>query len=184
MGVLKYRDPETHEWKVAGQYPAQATNPGAAAVHAAQHATDGSDPITPDAIGAVAKSGGTVTGELLFDVAGQVFPALHAGNIETAGLARIATGSYTGAGGYGTGSPNTLTFDFVPKFVVVKEAASDTKFGGYCWLSPITHGPVCYPETRYVTITWDGKTIRWYNAESSIYQLNRYGVVYHYVAIG
>ena len=32
---------------------------------------------------------------------------------------KIATGSYTGTGTYGVSNPNSLTFDFVPKFVIM-----------------------------------------------------------------
>lgn len=35
--------------------------------------------------------------------------------------ARIATGSYVGTGTYGSGNPNTLTFEFEPKIVIVYE---------------------------------------------------------------
>ena len=42
--------------------------------------------------------------------------------LKQAGAVQIATGSYVGTGTYGADHPCSLTFDFVPKEVIIQEA--------------------------------------------------------------
>ena len=93
--------------------------------------------------------------------------------------ARIATGSYTGTGTYGPSNPNSLTFGFVPKLVVVRATGGD---GGHSWIIGCNHGKG--GNDAWVTITWNSNTVAWYHNSSADYQLNASGTKYYYLAIG
>lgn len=100
---------------------------------------------------------------------------------------KIATGSYRGTGTYGTKNPCTLTFEFVPKFVIVCRRDETNCTNGYTffWINPATtinfnnNGSTywCYPSLN-------GTTFSWYNTESSAYQLNHTNYDYDYIAWG
>lgn len=100
---------------------------------------------------------------------------------------RIATGSYKGTNVNGQNKPNTLTFDFVPKFVLVSKRGETNVNGGatFIWISTgttlnfINNGSNywCHP-------TLNGKTLSWWNAESPSYQLNSSLYEYDYFAWG
>lgn len=99
--------------------------------------------------------------------------------------AQIAIGSYTGTGQYGAGSPNSLTFDFVPKLVIVSNR-NDIYYGGCAWFAGM---PKAFSHnsgtTAYmVNLTWSGKTISWHATDGDAQQLNTQGVRYDYIAIG
>ena len=93
--------------------------------------------------------------------------------------ARIAWGSYTGNGKCGAAHPNTLTFDFQPKVVFVARTT-------------VAYGPVLMVtggvSTGYCQMTWTGNSVNWYDNRgdyaTSTEQLNDFGVVYSYVAVG
>lgn len=104
---------------------------------------------------------------------------------------KIATGSYTGTGTYGSSNPTSLTFDFVPKFVFV----TPNRYGGqYVSYMLWTHGVATIERdaknTCYITI--NEKKLSWYASSSSpntfptyaSYQFNESGTAYHWVAIG
>lgn len=107
---------------------------------------------------------------------------------------KCTTGSYTGNGKYGSSNPNSLTFDFEPKLVVVM---GDTRWALFLHKSPRSLGrdndPVSY-DRLIQTVTWSGNTLSWYastmNSDSGPYtvgeetQLNLDGVKYYYLAIG
>ena len=107
---------------------------------------------------------------------------------------RIATGSYTGTGVYGSSNKNCLTFDVVPKivFVVAKEKAM---FHGYEttlqeWIILVNGMTKCLTKqasnnsgTGTTTISWSGNTVSWYGAWAGAQQ-NTSGVEYLYVAFG
>ena len=109
-----------------------------------------------------------------------------------ASMPKIATGSYVGTGTYGADNPNTLTFDFKPKFIIItidaeKPSASNPCFFVYPWMYSTRYQTSS--NTYYTYVTWLDKGISWYaqydngnSAPSS--QLNREGVTYHYFAIG
>lgn len=103
--------------------------------------------------------------------------------------ARIAFGSYTGTGTYGSANPNTLQFDFKPALVFIAIANWD---GGI-------HNPSLLMRPRVVgssrltadsysqlTVTWGDRSVAWYmnGKESPYYQLNVGGQLYYYTAIG
>lgn len=100
---------------------------------------------------------------------------------------QIATGSYTGTGYAGSDSPNSITFDFEPKVVLLEN-------GGNVYGCPI----IWHKGVTLLTLALNGsssskqlvfeqteKTLKWYYpvTEASS-QLNTQGTVYHWVAIG
>lgn len=101
----------------------------------------------------------------------------------------IETGSYTGTGTYGESNPNSLTFGFEPKLVLIyvdSPSGANGYFGHGVAIQGSTvmwaYGSVAY---RCYT-TWSGKTLSWYcdhTNYTSIGQLN-YGVLYRYIAFG
>lgn len=98
---------------------------------------------------------------------------------------KIKTGYYTGTGTFGPTNLNSLTFEFVPKFLIVTNRSD----AGYCPLM-VYEQPGTYSQvgnnTGYLTITWgqdSGKTVKWYSTTAEL-QLNNSGQYYFYVAIG
>lgn len=112
------------------------------------------------------------------------FALLH--GAQTGGV-KIVAGSYIGTGTYGASAPNSLTFGFSPKLLVVLSDGIQTTFVSG---SNVT----CYQnisgnEATRLTVTWSGNTVSWYAENygadiSPLYQLNKKDVIYHYVAIG
>ena len=113
--------------------------------------------------------------------------------LEQCGNCRIATGSYTGTGLCGADAPNSLTFPFPPKLVVIAVEDAHSVL-----LSPCTQAAGYYKAyIRYgiLKLTWSGNTLSWYvdgyytNALHSSggeaqHQLNQAGTTYHYLALG
>lgn len=109
------------------------------------------------------------------------------------GAAKIATGSYTGTGTYGASNPNSLTFDFEPKLVLVsryglafRSNGSTSVFFNHCFLwdaactsCNITDGS----NTHLATFSISGATLSWYTSGAAT-QLNTSGATYYYAAIG
>ena len=122
-------------------------------------------------------------------------------------IARVQTGSYVGTGTYGKNNPCSLTFDFVPQFVLL--VAVDISGGGISFQSP------CSEFYSRLTTTWkrgcgfyhshsgstwgmysygrrssDGLTWYWYNAgnntgvDYSVPQANNVNYTYCWIAIG
>ncbi|MGN0985697.1 MAG: hypothetical protein ACI4OU_04310 [Candidatus Enterenecus sp.] len=113
------------------------------------------------------------------------------------GQLHIAAGSYTGTGTYGEDTPNSLTFDFQPKVVIIDTAVYN-HFAAcpYIWGSASLAVVHAYTTTGSVSaylsgenvVTLNGNTMTWYcpaNVLSAVdIQLNVKGNVYRYVAIG
>ena len=108
----------------------------------------------------------------------------------TAGLgsggqnARIAWGTYTGNGTYGSSNARSLTFDFYPMLIV---CGSDWFVSSGCSPTVFLRGRAkacsecgCYP----INVTWSDTGITWYNDQSDDYMDNEANVAYSYVAIG
>lgn len=101
---------------------------------------------------------------------------------------KIETGSYIGTGTYGQSNPNTLTFGFVPRLVMVSPTASgftdNTLSKPFLWFEGITS--VLDKAFGYNNnVTREGNTISWYTGAS--YPLNQFnisGTIYYYIAIG
>ena len=93
---------------------------------------------------------------------------------------QVYTGSYTGTGTYGSSNPNTLTFPFEPKILVV---------GNY-WQFTAPYGCPSAPcmgsgnSVGGVNLNWSGNSVSWYSTRSDTLQLNESGKTYNYFAIG
>lgn len=94
--------------------------------------------------------------------------------------ARIAWGSYTGNDKFGANNPTSLTFDFTPVllFITTTTGGARAVFIRGCGL--VTHGTSNY----YVTASWPGKKVSWYNTSRADAQLNNSNFTYVYVAVG
>lgn len=102
-------------------------------------------------------------------------------------LPRIASGSYRGTNTYGTKNPCSLTFDFVPLFVIVAKRGESNATGGgvFMWISQgTTLSYINNGSTYWCHPTLNGKTLSWYNADSASYQLNSSSYDYDYFALG
>ena len=92
---------------------------------------------------------------------------------------QIATGSYVGTGTYGASNPNTLTFDFEPKLVMVVSQNSSS-FGtnsGIAWMGQpgASNGKI---------FTLSGNSLSWYSSDGTSSQLNNDSFTYYYFALG
>ena len=104
------------------------------------------------------------------------------------GGVQVISGSYVGTGTYGKNNPNTLTFDFEPKLIII----SSEGYYHRAVLPYMGHGIMTsgssfdnYTIAFYgLAVTWSGKTVSWYNTGSADYQCNNSSYIYHYVAIG
>lgn len=103
---------------------------------------------------------------------------------------RIAWGSYTGTGKYGSANPNTLTFDFKPLVVWVGSDSSGkgTAFPATFMRPVITSRSDSSTPDHQLNVTWGEKQLSWYaSSYTTIYagnQCNAENVTYFYVAIG
>ena len=131
------------------------------------------------------------------------YPAIPAGTtIEYLGKlgdkARVQVLSYVGTGTYGSSNPNSLTFDFVAKFIMHlgssrgKEGIYFASGGGVGvatipnfldndYRSRCGFGDLAY---SWCKKSVDGKTITWYSTGNQYKQYNEVGVTFYYVAIG
>lgn len=112
--------------------------------------------------------------------------------------AKIQTGSYVGTGTYGADNPCSLTFDFVPLFLMIcrKDLGSSSSVSSqyqmfYCYgmtsqlnqyyLGDSTTG-------KKIVITASGNTVSWnfsnFNTINTDELLNTQGTEYQWVAIG
>lgn len=117
--------------------------------------------------------------------------------------ARCASGSYLGTGTFGADNPNTLEFDFEPRFVaIIEQDNKPTEDGGL--LCQFLRGwgySTRYAKgntgNKYINnyVTWSGTTVSWYaqadldTTTAPSYagpsdQMNASGVTYCYFAIG
>ena len=89
-------------------------------------------------------------------------------------------GSYTGNGESGYGEQNRLTFNFVPKMVlIVDETYGAKNYGSVCWMGQ-SFG------ASQVQFSLSGNTLSWFTTydDSPEYQMNEFGDKYTYIAIG
>ena len=112
---------------------------------------------------------------------------------------KIATGSYVGTGKYGSNNPNSLTFEFEPKIVMISSIERNDDFSifpcfslpesypsiiGYGW-SGLFNDQLITSQDNYAKR--DGNTLSWYYKGSSSAaprQLNSSDKTYTYIAIG
>ena len=112
------------------------------------------------------------------------------------GAAKVAIGSYVGTGSYGQAHPNTLTFDFEPKLLIIQHPTSSCFTNNYTMqifvavrgveeIRTYTTGSGSYDQT--CTFTWDGNSVSWFVSSrdrTDDGQFNGSGVNYLYIAIG
>ncbi len=109
--------------------------------------------------------------------------------------ARIVTGSYTGTGKYGASNPNSLTFDFEPKWVLVYNRKFATvPFAsnienvrdGFMWTPDVTSLQIYDGGTNYGNTTFSllNNTLSWSSDRSARTQVNESRQIYKYVAFG
>ena len=108
---------------------------------------------------------------------------------------KIEVGSYVGTGTYGQSNPNTLTFPFEPKFIVILRGSgsqSPSYNAGDPKNTPLfmTRGINGVTQTGptaaywgYNSAEWDGNNVKWYSNTAST-QKNLNDSTYYYVAIG
>lgn len=98
---------------------------------------------------------------------------------------QVVTGSYVGTGATGSGSPNNLTFPFIPKILIISTNDTNKSYAGTIFINPQTEssgfGNQYQTLNSSVTISW-GKTVSWYDYDDDEAQYNRSGVTYCYVA--
>lgn len=101
---------------------------------------------------------------------------------------KIATGSYTGTGTYGSSNPNSLTFEFEPKILLVLSNDATGGMLGIRGAQKATTGLATYNGTD--NITFNQNVVSWYyssGGNSSTYpyiQMNQASMSYYYIAIG
>ena len=105
------------------------------------------------------------------------------------GGCRIATGSYVGNGGLGSGSPNTVTCGFSPKFVIVSNIqVVNSRYWWLLMVNPFTAAIEGLPNfsttAKKITVSWSGNNVSWYGSTDPMYQLNEAGTTYSWVAFG
>ena len=119
---------------------------------------------------------------------------LHTGNAQTLGFTKIATGSYVGTGTYYSNNPNSLTFDFEPKVVVVVADGPNGLCAGFLIVRGQTYSNgigsfSCSSVGLDLHITWSGNTVSWYSTNTfdsgkANAQMNTSGTTFRYVALG
>ena len=117
------------------------------------------------------------------------------GNPITIGT-QIATGSYVGTGTYGASNPNTLTFDFEPKLVLIANMHDGVSSTIFSLDYEIMVNPIEWMSGGYTSssnssynnkVTWSGNEVSWYgtgNFSNMAYlQKNESGTTFYYIAI-
>lgn len=95
--------------------------------------------------------------------------------------ARVQVVSYVGTGTYGSSNPNSLTFDFAPKVVMIRRGGETKLFDAIYGMGKAT---VNFSSGYYVTVEWSKKTLSWYSTDDAIRQMNGKGNKYFAIAIG
>ena len=135
-------------------------------------------------------TGGSVTLANLVNVLSSDFSTL--------GFTKIQTGSYVGTGTYGVDNPNSLTFDFMPKFVIVTpDLAGKGSLEGYIGI--FIYGAAFVPfsygggtsggdNLNLIVSGWGTNTLKWYSGGNDRNQLNEspsgYVKKYNYIGLG
>lgn len=120
-------------------------------------------------------------------------------DVEADGV-KIEAGSYVGTGTHGADNPNSLTFGFAPKFLVMVAYARSSDNALFTEndmtdnIFPVQAALTTYKKNAAWTATGnstvygkkseDGKTVFWYHTSGASDQFNTSGSTYYYVAIG
>ena len=102
---------------------------------------------------------------------------------------KVTSGTYTGTGTYGESNPNSLTFDFEPKLVIIQCQESSLKKYLLAINGVLSSGPFDESgSSSYKDIfNWNGNTFSWYHTGTNspaFMQYNESGQTYCYFAIG
>lgn len=106
------------------------------------------------------------------------------------GRAQIETGSYVGTGTKGESNPNTLTFGFEPKMVlIVSDTGSVNRnalIAPYLWNAHYmwTGSDISSGYYARNTVTINGNSMSWWTSTNDTGQLNASGKTYYWTAIG
>ena len=116
---------------------------------------------------------------------GVITPSNLATQASALGFTKIQTGSYVGTGTYGVDNPNSLTFDFVPKFVIVTpDLVNSGDSQGYIgiFIYGVAFAQFFYngastgaDDMNLIVSGWGTNTLKWYNGDRLAgyrYQLN------------
>ena len=102
------------------------------------------------------------------------------------GNCRIVTGSYTGTGEYGINHKNSISFDFLPKMVIIAKKTSS--YAGAYFLALSGQSKFCPLNSSGGGMdnicTWADNTLTWYSTQSADVQANETNTDYLYLAIG
>ena len=107
-------------------------------------------------------------------------------------IPRIHTGTYTGTGTYGADNPNTLTFDFTPKLILIScilEGGEGANGSDHYTMMAVQGTPKTYitywngSSSAAVNLLWGDTSLSWYGS-SAQKQGNWENAVYRYIAIG
>ena len=91
-------------------------------------------------------------------------------------------GSYTGTGEHGPENPNTLTFDFAPRVVILFGYATNP--GDHMiMIRPYTDTKSYDGNYTNCTVTWLEDGVQWYNSYYESTQFNRLSRTYYYIAV-
>lgn len=108
---------------------------------------------------------------------------------------KIASGSYTGTGTYGSGNKNSISFSFAPKLVIIQTRKGSPESIQTCIFMQTGTTPSSdhgfdgngFKSSGYTpkaTGSLSGSTLSWYNSDSSSEQMNISGQTYYYIAFG
>lgn len=134
----------------------------------------------------------TFTATYYVDSLGNVQPNqeyISAGSYEdilgnTIPVPKIETGSYVGTGTYGVDNPNTLTFGFAPKFVIVYTNGVSTGNQVILFNPAITAIGFSQNSGWGLSLSWNENSVSWYHEEYASQQFNASETTYYYYAIG
>ena len=94
---------------------------------------------------------------------------------------KVHPGAYTGSGTYGSGNPNSLALEFEPKLVIVQGTSGRMAV----MIKPSGVGiSIGASDSTTLNVTWDGESVRWYNAVNAANQMNTNNETYSYTAFG
>ena len=112
--------------------------------------------------------------------------------VAACGNCKIAYGTYTGNGNYGSDHPNCLTFPFEPKLVIVQNksvasaqisGSNSMSWGMMTAIRPL-NGFILDGVSWTLRLTWSGNSLSWYNTVNAELQMNETGSTYLYLALG
>lgn len=95
--------------------------------------------------------------------------------------ARVQMVSYVGTGTYGSDHPNSLTFNFVPKVVMIRCDGYDNFFDAIYGMREVVTD---ISAGSYVIVKWSKKTLSWYSVDDTWTQMNDARHKYYTIAIG